>query len=349
MGLAPPKPHRRDNALLLNILQDAVPLVRRPWDKIAKQLDWTQQRVLERVSDLADGGFIRDISGIFDAASLGYSIALVAFAAGDSQNSLDDTAAVVAAHPGVSHCYARQDDRYNLWFTLAVSAQSSLGLQRTVERLGAKANIEKHLTLPATRKFKLRVRFDFDGADPVTASPAEPAPQTSKAAGDVEITPQYQAAIRGLQMDLPRVDEPFAQLGAKVGLTAEQLLSCADELIATKKIRRYAAAVNHQNVAATTNVMVVWDVSNDHAEFAGTQATEFPSVTHCYLRPRAEDWGFTLYTMIQGQNRPDAESIIESISAKIKNPPRRELWTTAQYKKSRVKFFTDDEAAWENS
>ena len=164
----------------------------------------------------------------------------------------------------------------------------------------------------------------------------------------MKITPLLQRAIRGLQIDLPCTPEPFTKLGAKIEMDVRELIAHAGELLATGKMRRYAAAINHRTAGATTNVMVVWDVPNNKSEAAGGQAADFPSVTHCYLRPPAENWAYTLYTMIQTRSIAEARGVIEQIASRIGSSPHRELWTTAEYKKSRVKLFTNDEAAWEN-
>jgi siroheme decarboxylase len=356
VGLDTAKSDHHDDAQLLDILQDGVPLVLKPWDKIANQLGWTLQEVISRVSALYNAGLIRCISGIFDAASLGYSTALVAFDATGAEKTLSDSATTVSAHPGVSHCYARNDDLYNLWFTLAVSPQSTLGLKSTAERLAQKANVKHHLILPVIRKFKLRVRFDFDATKSckknVNSRGGSPESQQSlEVPGELEElkkSPLQQRTIHALQMDLPLTNEPFAELASKVGLAPKELLTCAEKLLAKGKMRRYAAGINHRAAGATTNVMIVWDVSRSKSEAAGINAASFPSVTHCYLRPPGKDWPFTLYTMIQTQSITDAREVIEQIASKIGSPPHRELWTTAEYKKSRVKLFTNDEAAWES-
>lgn len=353
MGLESSNPYlcNRDDAVLLNILQDGIPLVVQPWGNIALRLGWTPQQVISRVERLYTAGVIRCISGIFDPAALGYTTALVAFdvhGVKNVQKTLDDSAAAVSAHPGVSHCYSRDDDMFDLWFTLAVSSQSTLGLKSTVERLAKNANVKRHMILPAMRKFKLRVRFDFDAANSPDESLVE-IPEEESQKSTVEVTPQQRCAIRALQVDLPRTAEPFSELAAKAKMDVDEMLTCAAELLATGKMRRYAAAINHRTAGATANVMVVWNVFNtdNEAESAGTKAASFPAVTHCYLRPPADNWKYSLYTMIQTQSIPESQQVIQRIASKIGSPPRRELWTTAEYKKSRVKLFTNDEAVWE--
>ena len=97
---------------LLRAIQRRIPLVAQPWEQLAAELDRQAAEIVQRIAALRQDGVIREISGIFDAAALGYQQALVALAVPDEM--LAAAGAVVAEHPGVSHCYARYDDRYHL-------------------------------------------------------------------------------------------------------------------------------------------------------------------------------------------------------------------------------------------
>ena len=113
------RPMRMDDIdrRLLDLLQQRVPLVRRPYAALAAELGCDESTVLARLARLRGGRrpVIREIAGLFDAVRLGYHTTLVACAA--PAERLDAAGALVAGHPGVSHCYAR-DHRLNLWFTL---------------------------------------------------------------------------------------------------------------------------------------------------------------------------------------------------------------------------------------
>ena len=112
---------------LLEVIQERIPLVREPFAQIASQLGCSEELLLDRLTALSgEAGIIREISGIFDASAFGYTQALIAFRV--AEEDLDAAGAVAAAHPGVSHCYARTGT-YNLWLTLAVSRRSELGLE----------------------------------------------------------------------------------------------------------------------------------------------------------------------------------------------------------------------------
>ena len=108
---------------LLNAVQWDFPVEARPFAALADRLGTDEATVLERIARVKDAGILRQLSAIFDTRALGYSSALVA--AKVDADRIDDAAAAVNAHPGVSHNYKRNHD-YNLWYTLAVPPGVSL-------------------------------------------------------------------------------------------------------------------------------------------------------------------------------------------------------------------------------
>ena len=69
-------------------------------------------------------------------------------------------------------------------------------------------------------------------------------------------------------------------------------------------------------------------------------------VSHCYLRATVPGWPYGLYTMIHGRGREDCAMAIDEIAAVTGPRDRAELWTKKQYKKRRIKLFTDLETEW---
>src|SRR5437588_11170812 len=102
---------------LLNALQGSLQIIDRPFAIVADELGLTEDDVLARTQALRDSGVLRHLSPIFDVFRLGYRSALVAVAV--DPDRLDASAAVISAHHGVSHNYAREH-RFNLWFVLAI-------------------------------------------------------------------------------------------------------------------------------------------------------------------------------------------------------------------------------------
>ena len=139
---------------LLDAVQNRVPFVREPFAELAGRLGCDERTVIARIAALrGPGGVIREISGIFDAAALGYAQALVAFRVPPAR--IDQAGQTVAAHPGVSHCYERRG-AYNLWFTLATAPGSVMGLAGTAEVLARRCGADRHMVLPSLRRYSIK-------------------------------------------------------------------------------------------------------------------------------------------------------------------------------------------------
>ena len=86
---------------------------------------------MARVQRLLDERIIRQVTPIFDTRALGYRSMLVA-AKVDPENP-HRAAKIINAHPGVSHNYLRNHE-FNLWFTIATEPDSQLGLRGHARR-----------------------------------------------------------------------------------------------------------------------------------------------------------------------------------------------------------------------
>ncbi len=327
-----------DKTILAQLQRD-IPLCEHPFLAIAEQLSSTEDEIIARIAALRSGGIIRDISAIFHPPALGYRQALVAFAAGTNPDTAGE---IVAAHPGVSHCYARNHERYSLWFTLAVSSQSTLGIEQTVAHLAELAGVEAYHLLPTIETLKLAVRFDFSADTPQHAStlapPAEPDP--------IALTDELVEAIQILQCDLPASPAPFGDLLAEnhSSLTTARLLELANQLRETGVMRRYAAVFFHRRAGAGCNVMAVWQ---SPSPAAAKRAAEHPAVSHCYRRETFDDWPYDLYTMVHATDSGHANTVLDELKSIIAPLDSCFLETGREYKKSRVRYCSPDEAHWE--
>ena len=243
------------DATLLSAIQHRVPLVSQPFALMAAELGCNESAVLDGVGRLRREGLVREISGVFDAPSLGYAQTLVAMRI-DAQR-LDEAGRIVAGHPGVSHCYGRSG-QLNLWFTLAVAPRSKPRLELTARALGRMCGAADLLLLATLRRYKLHVRFDARGAGAVPQSSNATAAPTELLPVDTEHGPTdaQRRAIRALQIDLPTTQEPFAAIAAEARMDADELLVHAADLLAAGWMRRYAAAVDHHAAGAEANVLV---------------------------------------------------------------------------------------------
>ncbi|MEE8391003.1 MAG: AsnC family transcriptional regulator [Anaerolineae bacterium] len=318
---------------LLDLLQQAFPLLPTPFARLGQQLNVDQDAVLARIRRLKDEGIIRQIGPIFDSRRLGYRSTLAAFQV--KPERLDEVAGRVSEHPGVSHNYSRAHT-YNLWFTLTLPAEQDL--EGEISRLAAESGVDDYLNLPATHTFKIGVRFDLSGDrshTPVTREPPSSAPVTALSSFERDL-------VRALQGHLPLVERPFQEAANRLGITEEELLDAVQELARRGVMRRFGAVLRHRRVGFTANGMACWVVPEDRIVEAGKAAATFSQVSHCYRRPAYPPrWPYTLFTMVHGQKQEETEEVVHRIHQAIGPVEHTILYSLKEYKKERVRYFVD--------
>lgn len=316
---------------LLNVVQWEFPLVEQPYAAIAEKLEISEEEVLQRIERLKEDQIIREINAIFDTRRLGYKSCLVAMRAPEER--IDEVAAVINQHPGVSHNYKR-DHEFNLWFTLAVPPEEDL--EEALEKLAQKARAEKYRLLPTKKLFKIGVKLDMT-QDEETLQPEERAKGSSKEGRP--LTERDKEFIRELQEDLPLTPRPFDTMAGRLRITVAELLGKAREFEEMGYMRRFAAILRHQKAGFTANGMVCWRVPEERIEEVGAIAASFPQVSHCYQRPVYPDWPYNLFSMVHSRDIEKCKRIAQQISEKTDVTDYVILFSTKEYKKERVKYF----------
>ncbi|MGQ9525065.1 MAG: siroheme decarboxylase subunit beta [Armatimonadota bacterium] len=323
---------------LLNLLQRDFPLTARPYRDAGTELGLAEREVIGRIVRLKDDGIIRQISAIFDSRALGYRSCLVA--AKVPPERADQAAEVISGHPGVSHNYLRTHE-YNLWFTITV--HSARDLQSEVMNLADRAGAASVLLLPSIRSFKIGVSFDMTGEEDGTGR--QFGGRETQSASVKELVREEIWAVRVLQDDLPTLIRPFEALAERVGLTEAALLHTAQDLLARGVMRRFAAVLHHRRAGYTANAMTAWVVPEDKVEEVGPVMASFTAVTHCYQRLTAPDWPYSVFTMIHGRTAEECSAVVEAIARETGITEYALLYSTKEYKKVRVRYFTDDDLA----
>ncbi|MBI4391717.1 MAG: Lrp/AsnC family transcriptional regulator [candidate division NC10 bacterium] len=328
---------------LLNLLQSDFPLTRRPYAALGERLQMGEQEVLARIGRLREEKIIRQISAIFDTRSLGYKSSLVAMRA--EAGRVDEAAAMVNTHPGVSHNYKRSH-AFNIWFTVAVPPEKDL--EATVKKLHELARAESTRILPTLRLFKIGVNLDMTG-ESNPAAMEEPAYSDKKREGadPSRLTSQEIQAIRELQEDLALAPAPFDPMAARMEITPEALFAVAEELQRRGHLRRFAAVLHHRTAGFRANAMGVWRVPEARVDPVGPMMGSFRGVSHCYLRPTYPDWPYNIFTMVHGRTAKECEEILTAISQATEITEYAQLYSTKEYKKTRVRYFTDEYDAWD--
>jgi DNA-binding Lrp family transcriptional regulator len=350
-GFGPKLRSRKDGAAvalddvdrrLLNLMQSQFPVAPRPYQHVASAARISEDEVLRRVQRLLDERIIRQVTPIFDTRALGYSSMLVA-AKVDPENPWR-AATVINQHPGVSHNYLRNHE-FNIWFTIATEPGSPLGLEGTLDVLGRLAGAESIRQLPTLKLFKIRMDLEMEAGTEALAKAAE-------AVEPAETAPQPydefdQAVIRATQGDMPPIPEPYAPAAAKLGVPQERLLEHLRGMQERRLLRRVAAILFHRRAGFSANGMGVWKVPDEQIGEIGPRMAAFRGISHCYQRPTYEDWPYSVFTMAHGRSKEECDAILDSIAEQTGISDRATLYSSTEFKKVRLLYFTDDYRNWE--
>jgi siroheme decarboxylase len=329
---------------LLNAVQWDFPLEPRPYAALGERLGLSEPAVRERVAAVKAAGVLRQLSAIFDTRALGYDSSLVA--AKIDPERIDDAAARISDHPGVSHNYKR-NHAFNLWYTIAVPPGESLDEHLDVLHRESGAVVTRKL--PTLRLYKIGVKLDMTGktAADAKAEVAEHERPERRPHMDAPVLSDLEVAtIRVVQEDLPLVERPFAAYGEQIGASEDQVLELLASFKARKLMRRFAAVMNHRSAGFKANAMGVWAVPEDQLDELGPQMAGFALVSHCYRRPTYPDWPYSVFTMVHGKSARDCEATIAAVRAETGVDDYALLWSVKEYKKTRVRYFTPDWDAW---
>lgn len=321
---------QRDRELLA-VLQGEIPLVSTPFAVIGQRIDMSEKEVIKRTERLKRDGVVRQLGAQFDTRALGYRSCLVACHV--DEDRIDEAAAIISAHPGVSQNY-RRNHVLNLWFTITIAPTSSLGLERTIEILTSEAGCEVVRPLPTLKLFKSASSENGEGAH---EGEVEPTP----------LTPTEIAAVVQLQREFPLQPRPFDVLARGSSISGDEIVAAAHALQQRGQLRRIGATVHQKKSGFTANAMGVWAVPEDQVDRIAAQFSAHRSVSHCYLRPVYEDWPYNVFTTVHGRSVDECESLIHDLAIDTGIEERRALFPTKEYKKARVQLFSRDAESWE--
>jgi len=327
---------------LLNLMQGSFPLEPRPYAAVAREAGVAEEVVLERVSSLLQQRIIRQVTPIYDTRAFGYGSMLVA-AKIDPEHPWR-AATIVNSHPGVSHNYLRNHE-FNMWFTLAVEPDSRLGLDGTLDVLQRLTGAESIRQLPTLKLFKIRMDLEMEGDTRALSS-----------AGAIEAPPELVAVpyddldiavVRATQGDLPVVSEPYAPAAARLGLSVAELLEHMAGMRERGLLRRVAAILFHRRAGFSANGMGVWKVAPEDIAEVGPYMASFRGISHCYERPTYEDWAYSVFTMAHGRSKEECDAVLDAIADHTGIHERATLYSSTEFKKIRLLYFTDAFKRWE--
>jgi DNA-binding Lrp family transcriptional regulator len=327
---------------LLNLMQGSFPLDPRPFARVAELAGLGEAEVLDRVRFLLDKRIIREITPIFDTRAFGYQSILVAAQVDPAYPHR--AAQFINTHPGVTHNYLRDHD-FNLWFTIAVEPDSKLGLDGTLEVMAERTGATSIRQLPTLKLFKIRMDLEMEGGTDALSAAGEAVEPMEL--DPIALSEEDIATVRATQGPMPVIAEPYAPAAERLGVPTTAVLERLESLRDRGGLRRVAAILYHRRAGFSANGMGVWAVPDDAILETGRRMAAFRGISHCYQRPTYDDWPYSVFTMAHGRSKEECDAILDSIAEATGITDRATLYSSTEFKKVRMLYFTDAFARWE--
>jgi len=138
---------------LINRLQHGLPLVRKPWQILADELESDPQNLRARVQALLDDGTLTRFGPMFDIERLGGAFTLAALSVPEER--FDAVAAQLDAMPEVAHNY-RREHAWNMWFVLGCATPE--GIAKTIRYIETQTGLPV-LNLPKEETYHVGLHF----------------------------------------------------------------------------------------------------------------------------------------------------------------------------------------------
>ncbi len=108
-----------------------------------------------------------------------------------------------------------------------------------------------------------------------------------------------------------------------------------------------AAILYHRRAGFSANGMGVWAVPEGEILDLGRRMAAFRGVSHCYQRPTYKDWPYSVFTMAHGRSKEECDAVLDAIAADTGIGERATLYSSTEFKKVRMLYFTEDFKRWE--
>ncbi len=321
---------------ILNRIQTDWHITETPFKELSAELSIDEENLIQSINTLKKAGIIRDISAIFNAESLGYDSALIAFKV--PEKNIEKTASIINRHPGVSHNYLR-DHNYNIWFTLAAGPDNSLENEANILAQESKADDFLIFRNEKLLKIGLVLNIGDEEGIPETAHI-----QAKKKIQVKNLSPEEKKAVYILQSDLPPAHRPFKELLQRTNLdiSEERIVQLGELLKEQGVMRRYSAILKHDQAGYNYNAMTAWKINPDDNNSINIFLS-VKNISHLYIRNTYPGkWEHGLFAMIHAKTKDELDKIIKRLEKDSGIKDYLVLHSLKEFKKQRVKYFTEE-------
>ena len=230
---------------MLAALQGGIPLARRPFEELSRELGCDEADLIACAADAMRDGRARRFGGVFDARRLGFASTLCCATMRDP----DDAAAFLVSRREVTHCYLREAPGCpNLWWTWSAPSEA---FEASLSEIPFAFR-----SLPATRRYKVDVVFG--GATRAAEESVE----------DVLPPPDEKGRriIRALQGETEVRADYFAALADQIGIREWDLLATLEIWRRQGRLKRIGLLLDHRKSGYTANGMCCFRVDGGTTE-----------------------------------------------------------------------------------
>jgi len=139
---------------LISILQEDMPLERRPFSNIGERVGLTEEEVVERVKKMSESGVLKRLAPLLYHRKAGFEAnGMVVWDVHEDRE--DEVGVRLSEFDEVSHCYLRETGpewKYNLYSM--VHAESEEELKETVKKMVDEVEPKDHDILKSTEELK---------------------------------------------------------------------------------------------------------------------------------------------------------------------------------------------------
>jgi len=220
-------------------------------------------------------------------------------------------------------------------------------LEGTLDVLARDAGAESVRQLPTLKLFKIRMDLEMEGDTEALAAAVqatEPIELERQPYDELDI-----AVIRALQGNMSVVDEPYAQAAAELAMGQDAFLEHLSGMQERGLLRRVAAILYHRRAGFSANGMGVWKVPEEQIADIGRRMASVRGISHCYQRPTYEDWPYSVFTMAHGRSKDECDAVLDAIAEQTGIHERATLYSSTEFKKIRLLYFTEDFKNWERA
>ena len=130
-------------------------------------------------------------------------------------------------------------------------------------------------------------------------------------------------------------------------MTQERFLDHLAGMQERGMLRRVAAILYHRRAGFSANGMGVWKVPDEQIFDIGCRMAAVRGISHCYQRPTYEDWPYSVFTMAHGRSKEECDAVLDAIAERTGIHERATLYSSTEFKKIRLLYFTEDFKNWE--